>query len=83
MVDLYMEEQTLFGTETIKRPRSGKEFGNVFKKRLGEIFHYCSIPILMTNSKNAPLYCMLFAGHNAIGKRIAEDIFMKYEKNKQ
>jgi three-Cys-motif partner protein len=80
MVDLYMEEQTLFGTRTVKIPRSGKEFGGVFRKRLGEIFPHCSTPILMTNSKNAPLYCMLFAGHNATGKKIAEDIFLRYEK---
>jgi three-Cys-motif partner protein len=82
MVDLYMEDQTLFGMETVKRPHSGREFGKVFKKRLEEIFRHCSIPILMSNSKNAPLYCMLFAGHNATGKRIAEDIFMRYEKTK-
>jgi len=82
MVDLYMEERTLFGMETVKRPHSGKEFGYAFKKRLGEIFRYCSIPILMTNSKKTPLYCMLFAGHNATGKRIAEDIFIKYEKTR-
>jgi len=82
MVDLYMEEQTLFGPEIIKRPRSGKEFGGVFKKRLEEIFRHCSFPILITNSKNAPLYCMIFAGHNPTGKKIAEDIFMKYEKTK-
>jgi hypothetical protein len=36
----------------------------------------------MTNSKNAPLYCMFFAGHNATGKKIAEDIFMRYEKTR-
>jgi len=82
MVDLYIEEQTLFGIETVKKPHSGKEFGYVFKKRLEEIFRHCSSPILMTNSKNAPLYCMLFAGHNATGKKIAEDIFMRYEKTK-
>jgi three-Cys-motif partner protein len=81
-VDLYMEERTLFGIETVKRPHSGKEFGYAFKKRLGEIFRHCSIPILMANSKNAPLYCMLFAGHNETGKKIAEGIFMKYEKAK-
>lgn len=80
MVDLYMEEPTLFGIETVKRPHSGKEFGYAFKNRLAEIFRHCSSPILITNSKNAPLYCMLFAGHNATGKKIAEDIFLKYEK---
>ena len=80
MMDLYMEEPALFCIETVKRPHSGKEFGYAFKKRLGEIFRHCSSPILMTNSKNAPLYCMLFAGHNATGKKIAEDIFLRYEK---
>jgi len=82
MMDLYMEEPTLFGIETVKRPHSGKEFGYAFKKRLGEIFRHCSSPILMTNSKNAPLYCILFAGHNATGKKIAEGIFIKHEKAK-
>jgi three-Cys-motif partner protein len=82
MVDLYMEEQTLFGIQTVKKPHSGKEFGYVFKKRLEEIFRHCSSPILMTNSRNAPLYCMLFAGHNVTGKKIAEDIFIRYQKTK-
>jgi hypothetical protein len=36
----------------------------------------------MTNNRNAPLYCILFAGHNETGKKIAEDIFVKYEKAK-
>ncbi|MBM4331982.1 MAG: three-Cys-motif partner protein TcmP [Deltaproteobacteria bacterium] len=83
MVDLYEDEQTLFGPETVKRKLSGKEFGRVFKKRLEEIFPHCSNPVLMANSKNAPLYCLIFAGHNANGKKIAEQIFAKHEKDKQ
>lgn len=83
MVDLYEEEQTLFGPETVKRQLSGKEFGYVFKKRLEEVFPLCTNPILMTNSKNAPLYCLMFAGHNATGKKIAEEIFKKHEKGKR
>jgi three-Cys-motif partner protein len=83
MIDLYTEEQTLFGPESVKRQLSGKEFGNVFKKRLEEIFRYCSNPILMANSKNAPLYCLIFAGHNATGKKIAEEVFMKHERDKE
>jgi hypothetical protein len=83
MIDLYAEEQTLFGPEAVKRRLSGKEFGHVFKKRLEEIFRNCSSPILMANSKNAPLYCLIFAGHNAIGKKIAEEIFIKHERNKE
>lgn len=83
VVDLYMEEQTLFGPEKVKRPQSGKEFGDVFKKRLEEIFRHCSAPILMTNIKNAPLYCIFFAGHNPTAKEIAEDIFKRYEESKK
>lgn len=49
MVDLYREEQTLFGPEKVKKAQSGKEFGGVFKNRLEQIFRHCSVPILMTN----------------------------------
>jgi len=83
MVDFYEDEQTLFGPEKVKKQLSGKEVGHVFKKRLEEIFPHCSNPILMANSKNAPLYCLIFAGHNSTGKKIAEDIFIKQEKDKQ
>jgi three-Cys-motif partner protein len=80
MVDFYEEEPTLFGTERVKRKLSGKEFGHIFKKRLEEKFRYCSNPILMANSNNAPLYCLIFAGDNSKGREIAENIFAKYEK---
>jgi len=83
MVDLYEEEQTLSGPQTVKRQLSGKEFGHIFKKRLEEVFPHCSDPILMANSKNAPLYCLIFAGHNANGKKIAEDILLKHERDKR
>ncbi len=78
----YQEEETLFGPEKIKKHLSGKEFGKVFKQRLEEIFPYCSDPILMVNSNNAPLYCLLFAGHNKTGVKIASDIFVKHEQDK-
>ena len=82
-LDLYTEEDTLFGPQKTKVPYSGKEFGAVFQRRLREIFPQCSFPILMSNSKNAPLYCLLFAGHNQTGKKIAEEIFEKYERRKK
>ncbi len=83
MVDLYAEEETLFGREKTKVAYSGKEFGVVFQRRLREIFPQCSTPILMTNSKNAPLYCLLFAGHNQTGRKIAGEIFESYERRKR
>jgi len=82
-VDFYAEEDTLFGLEKTKVAYSGKKFGTVFQKRLREIFFHCSAPILMTNSKNAPLYCLLFAGHNPTGRKIAGEIFESYERRKR
>lgn len=83
MVDLYEEEQTLFGPELTKKKQSAKEFGMVFKKRLEQIFGHCTFPVLMKNSNNAPLYCIMFAGHNKTGAKIASDIFRKYEESNQ
>ncbi len=80
-MDLYEEEQTLFGPELIKRKHTGKEFGSIFRKRLEQIFSHCTVPVVMTNSNNAPLYCVMFAGHNSTGVKIAKDIFKKYENS--
>ena len=76
--ELYEQEQTLFGPETVRIKQSGKELGQRFQKRLKEIFPHCTVPVLMTNSKNAPLYCLVFAGHNPTGAKIANDIFGKF-----
>ena len=35
----------------------------------------------MTNSKNAPLYCLVFAGHNQTGVKIANDIVRQVPQN--
>ena len=78
--ELYEEEQTLFGPKTIRIKQSGKELGERFQNRLKEIFPHSTVPVLMTNSTNAPLYCLVFAGHNPTGVRIANDIFGKFLK---
>ena len=51
-VDLYDEEQTLFGPELVKKKQSGKEFGLVFKNRLERVFTHCSFSVLLANSNN-------------------------------
>jgi len=81
--DFYEEEETLFGPVSVKKELSGKEIGSVYKKRLEELFSHCTNPIVMTNSKNAPLYCLIFAGHNATGKKIAQEVFARHEKEKR
>ncbi|HUX22651.1 MAG TPA: three-Cys-motif partner protein TcmP [Spirochaetia bacterium] len=76
--DIYQEEETLFGRETRLISQSAKELGQRYRARLLEIFRFCAVPVLMTNSKNAPLYCLIFAGQNEVGAKIANDIFMRY-----
>jgi len=78
--ELYEQEQTLFGPETVRIKQSGKDLGHRFQKRLKEIFPHCTVPVLMTNSKRAPLYCLVFAGHNPTGVKIADDIFGTFLK---
>lgn len=78
--ELFEEEQTLFGPETVRIKQSGKELGHRFQKRLREVFPHCTVPVLMTNSKNAPLYCLIFGGHNPTGVKIANDIFGRFLK---
>ncbi len=78
--ELYEEEQTLFGPETVRIKQSGKDLGHRFQNRLKEIFPHCTVPVLMTNSKNAPLYCLVFAGHNRTGVKIADAIFGSFAK---
>lgn len=79
--DIYVEMPTFFGPVEVKiRSTTGRRLGRLFKKRLGEVFPYVTDPLVMTNSKNAPLYCLIFAGHNSTGARIVRDIFQRYER---
>jgi hypothetical protein len=62
------------------RPTTGKRLGQLFKRRLGEIFPHVTEPLVMNNSRNAPLYCLIFAGHNPTGVKIVQQIFQRYER---
>jgi len=79
--DVYQKVPTLFGPVEIKvHPTTGKRLGRLFKKRLENLFPYVTFPLVMTNSKNAPLYCLIFAGHNQTGAKIIREIFQRYER---
>ena len=79
--DIYKEVPTLFGPLEMKIQRTtGQRLGQLFKKRLEEVFPYVTVPLVMTNSKNAPLYCLIFAGHNPTGARIIRDIFKRFQR---
>ena len=78
--ELFEEEQTLFGPEEVRIKQSGRDLGQRFRSRLNQIFPFCTVPVLMTNSKNAPLYCLIFGGYNKTGEKIANDIFRSFLK---
>jgi three-Cys-motif partner protein len=79
--DIYEEVPTLFGPVEMKiRRTTGQRLGRLFKKRLGEVFTHITDPLVMTNSRNAPLYCLMFAGHNLTGAKIVRDIFQRYQR---
>lgn len=79
----YLELPTLFGDkQKIKKDVDAKKISGSFVKRLKSIFPHVSLPLIMRNSNNAPLYCLIFAGHNEKGKNIIDDIFGRFEKLK-
>lgn len=78
--EIYSEQTNLFGeVEWEKSVSKARELANIFKNRLEEVFDYVSEALVMRNSRNAPLYCLFYAGHNATGKKITNNIFEKYE----
>jgi three-Cys-motif partner protein len=79
--DIYEEVPTLFGPVEMKIHRTtGQRLGRLFKKRIEEVFPYVTVPLVMTNSKNAPLYCLIFEGHNPTGAKIVQEIFQRYQR---
>lgn len=76
---IYRDMPTLFGKTKTKNCLDSKELSNYFVKRLQTVFNHVSQPLIMRNSKNAPLYCLIYAGHQKIAKDIVESIFHHYE----
>ena len=79
--DIYEEVPGLWGPVEIKIKRTtGLRLGRLFKERLLEVFPQVTDPVLMTNSTNGPLYCLVFGSHNETGLKIADYIFRRYER---
>lgn len=79
--DIYEEVPTLFGPRQMKiQPTTGDRLGLLFRERLKQIFPFVTEPVLMTNTNNGPLYCLIFAGHKESGASIMRDTFRRYER---
>lgn len=77
--DIAYVEDSSFGVTWLKRlPKAGEQLSAVFTQRLEQVFGYATDPLMMKNSKNSVLYCLIFAGPNPTGKKIAQDVFDKY-----
>jgi len=81
---IYQDVATLFGTAKVKnRNLDTQGLINYFVQRLKSVFTEVSLPLVMRNSKNAPLYCLIYAGHQKVAKGIIESIFSRFKKTKK
>lgn len=79
--DIYEEVPTLFGPVEMKVHRTtGRRLGHLFRHRLQEIFPCVTTPLVMTNSRNAPIYCLMLASHKDTGAKIMGNIFEGYQR---
>ncbi len=79
---VYEEAQSMFGPVQKKVAKAGEKLAYVFQSRLGQLFEQVTAPVIMKNSKNSALYCLMFAGPKPVGQLIAQDIFDDYVKGK-
>lgn len=77
---LYKKEKDLFGRTFLMKIKNFKTLADEFRKRLKNMaqFEYVPEPILMSNTKNGPLYFLYFASQQNVANKIINDIFNKY-----
>lgn len=67
---------TLFGEETMieKEKDAIEKAGELYRKRLNEVFQFVSEPFKMKNSTGTIMYHFMMASNNRIAQKIANDI---------
>ncbi len=76
---MYNQESDLFGPSIRKEQGAAKVLLNWYRGRLIETFGYASTARLITNTKNSPLYYLIWAGPNNTGQKIANYILSQGE----
>jgi three-Cys-motif partner protein len=76
---VYDERLDLFGSNKVKVQDSGHSLARWYCARLKEEFGYVSSARLIRNSSGGHLYYLIFAGPNAVGASIANDILSQGE----
>ena len=71
----------LFGPQRTQETNLTNVLSVAFQTRLGTVFEYVSDYVVMRSTlKNAPLYSLIWAGHQPVAKKIMDDIFRKYRE---
>ena len=80
----YSREFDLFGNEVTTKKRDVPELLlDLYLSRLKEIFPYVATPRLIKNTRNAPLYYLIWAGPNKLGLKGADHILRQGERIKK
>lgn len=79
---LYQKQDDLFGETHDIRKGGFRRLALEYRKRLQEVagFKFVPEPVLMTNSKNGPLYYLYFASPQQVAEDIITDIFRKHRQ---
>ena len=76
------EQLSFVGTERRKEEHVANVLSNFFRERLAKVFDYVSTYVIMKNTVNAPLYSLIWAGHNKTACKIMNEVFHKYQKGR-
>ncbi|MBA4195953.1 MAG: hypothetical protein C0459_00205 [Chitinophaga sp.] len=73
--------QTLFGEETFvnKEQNAIQKAGELYKKKLNEVFKFVSNPLELKNSTGSIMYHFMMASNNSAAFKIANDVIKKYK----
>lgn len=74
------KQPSLFGDPQLTRDTIRAEWlARLYTNQIGTLFSFVSQPVIMMNSRNAPLYALFLASHNERAVKIVDDIFKRYE----
>jgi len=78
---IYIPLRTLFGEIDYRRgPLPAQRLARRYEEQLRTLFKYVSRPVIMRNSKWAPLYALFLASNNRTAVNITNQIFERYER---
>ena len=78
---LYARQPDFFGGEAVSRgPLDPLAVAGRYPHQVRKLFPHVSEAVLMSNSRNVPLYVLFLASHNQTAVRITNDIFKRFER---